>query len=227
MSDCTLAEQVEKVRKATEDNMHDGPGEGKGMRGRWFSRYEENRAKTWNAHVVLLEAELAENRNWRVKAWDRQLEPVVIRKPPPMDEWRRNVWPRNFYCELCMGVAGPGADVLDCRTCNVVMHFRCVTSRFGPYQMGAREWQCEFCRRTREREELEYADEVRRARESTLRFNMAIKIQACMRAWIERWRYRQFIISLSAAQALVRMWLQRRSFRYPTHPLTHPATLSL
>jgi hypothetical protein len=32
MSDCTLAEQVEKVRKATEDNMHDDPGEGKGIR---------------------------------------------------------------------------------------------------------------------------------------------------------------------------------------------------
>jgi hypothetical protein len=80
---------------------------------------------------------------WRLQV---EVKPFNKEPPPKPVKWQRLVWPRNFYCELCMGVAGPGADVLDCRTCNVVMHYRCVVRKFGPDMAQPREWQCEFCR---------------------------------------------------------------------------------
>lgn len=210
---------MENVRKAVEEDRMESSGDLKAAKGRWFHMYKTNSDKTWNAHMALITSRLEEQRAWRQRVWDRSIKPIHVVKPPPMDTWRRNVWPRNFYCELCMGVAGPGADVLDCCTCNVVMHFRCVTSRFGQYQLGPREWQCEFCRRTRERDELEYEEAVRRKEMVETRFNMAIKMQSLARTWLVRRRYREFLKQLAKAQALVRMWLQQRKFRYagPCH----------
>lgn len=60
-------------------------------------------------------------------------------RPAEETAWKRNIWPRNFYCELCLGVAGPGADVLDCRLCDVVMHYRCIVKMFGPGEKVRKE----------------------------------------------------------------------------------------
>jgi hypothetical protein len=83
------------------------------------------------------------------------------------------VWPRNFYCELCMGIAGPGPDVLDCSSCNVVMHYACVAKRAGQYVLAPADWNCEFCRRAAEKERNDYESARTRHLEAQKRFRVS------------------------------------------------------
>lgn len=94
-----------------------------------------------------------------------------------MVPWQRHVWPRNFYCELCLGVAGPGADVLDCRSCDVVMHYRCVMKKYGSINMNPRTWHCEFCSGTFELEKIQYDEDKKAYRMALIHFRMAVRLQ--------------------------------------------------
>jgi len=128
-----------------------------------------------------MDARLEEQKTYHVKVFEFK-EPKEREAPPNMVNWQRHTWSRNFYCELCMGVAGPGADVLDCRSCNVVMHYKCVAKRPGGDSLvsshtAAADWHCELCTEVLASEKSNFENSSKYKRMAFTKFRMAARIQ--------------------------------------------------
>jgi len=161
-----------------------------------------------------MEQEKYDQSQWRPNVID--VPDGVFKRPIPqtkLEKWRKHLWPRSHYCELCWQLAGPGSDVLDCKTCNIVVHLKCAQKLYPQNVTKNQKWKCKFCLSHVQQDLEDYYLQKATYEKKVQEIRTTIKLQKVIRMWLAKIRYNNKMNDVVRVQALVRSFVTRCRFR--------------